>query len=95
MGFGDLIDNVGLVINRKVDELINYINQKFKDKNVKPLLENEFLNKKREREELKDDIETDQKESDNERKKEKTGSETENKTSWNEEKEYFLNQVIL
>ena len=94
LGFGDLIDNVGLVINRKVDELINYINQKFKDKNVKPLLENEFLNKKREREELKDDIETDQKESDNERKKEKTGNETENKTSWNEEKEYFLNQVI-
>ena len=70
-------------------------NQKFKDKNVKPLLENEFLNKKREREELKDDIETDQKESDNERKKEKTGSETENEISWNEAKEYFLNQVIL
>ena len=48
-GFGDLLEKVDLVINNNLDGLINYINQKIKDDNVKPLLDKKVLNQKRNR----------------------------------------------
>ena len=48
-GFGNLLEKVDLVISNNLDVLINYLNQKNKDDNVKPLLENKVLNQKRNR----------------------------------------------
>lgn len=49
VGFGDLLEKVDLIINNNIDGLINYINQKIKDDNVKPLFEKKVLNQKRNR----------------------------------------------
>jgi len=53
-GFGDLLEKVDLVTNNNSDGLINYINQKIKDDNAKPLNGKKVLNQKRNRSESND-----------------------------------------
>ena len=53
-GFGDLLEKVDLITNNNVDGLINYINQKLKEDNVKPLLVKRVINQKRKRRESND-----------------------------------------
>ena len=89
-GFGDLLEKVDLVINNNVDELINYINQKIKDDNVKPLLEKKVLNQKRNRPELNDNENFIEDKNHNEESEFKEEDEESDKESDYEEDNYLI-----
>ena len=80
LGFGDLLNQVGLIVDRNPNKLHEYVNEKIKNGVARPLMEIKILNKKRERSESNNnsikDKENDFNEEDGEIEDEKSDSES-------------------